>query len=143
MTEKDMQVLFGEILKNNPPKETEVYELKICKKSSLPFSAIKDHQLESLYLSEAAGLYHKLSDPPIFRGMRTRFNIKRPFDCFYLTHVKAFLVIWFYKRGEKKQFIKIKVKDFIDFKRRSIKKSLTEKEALAISSEIIVVYNKK
>ena len=137
MTEKDMQVLFGKYLKDNPPKETEVYELKICKGNSLPFNSVKQHQIDALSQTQTSSFYHKLTDPPVFYGMKTRFNVKRPFDCFCLVKVNAYLVFWFYKPRQPKQFIKIGIKDFLRFEEGAVKKSFREEEILNVANEVI------
>lgn len=137
-----MQTIFGNLLKNNPPRETEVYELKICKGTSLPFASVKEHQIEALKKVETAGFYHKLSDPPVFYGMNTRFNIKRPFDCLCIVRAKAFLVFWFYKPKQLKRFIKVRINDFLELKDKIGKKSFTEPEILGIATEVVTVLRK-
>ena len=109
-----MQVLFGKYLKDNPPKETEAYELKICKAKSLRFDVVKEHQVKALTEVNDGFFYHKITDPPVFYGMNTQFNVKRPFDCFALINAKSYLIFWFYKPREPKAFIKIAMKDFLD-----------------------------
>jgi hypothetical protein len=138
MVEKDMQVLFGKYLKSTPPKQSEVYELKICKGNALPFDKVKDRQIDVLYQVNHGSYYHKLTDPPIFEGMKTRFNVPRPFDCFCLVNVPAFIIVWFYKPREKKVFIKISIEDFIDLKKREKRKSMTEEMALEIGKRILI-----
>lgn len=133
-----MQVLFGKYLKVNSPKQTEVYELKICKGNALPFDHLKQHQIDALLQVNDGSLYHKLTDPPIFQGMKTRFNSPRPFDCFCLVKIPAYIILWFYKPREKKVFIKISIKDFIFLSRTSKRKSITEEMALAIGHKILI-----
>ena len=133
-----MQVLFGRHLKDNPPKETEVYELKICKGNSLPFNSVKQHQIDALTQTQTSSFYHKLTDPPVFYGMKTRFNVKRPFDCFCLVKVNAYLVFWFYKPRKPKQFIKVRIKDFLKLKEASSKMSFTEEEISGIATDILL-----
>lgn len=137
MTEKEMQTLFGKYLKKTPPKESEVYELKICKTSSLPFNSVKPHQIENLLQAETSSFYHKITDPPVFYGMNTKFNILRPFDCFCLVKVKAYIILWFFKPRKLKQFIKIRIKDFLKLKAISDRMSFNEQMVLGIDHEII------
>lgn len=139
MNEKQMQVFFGNYLKSNRPKSSEVYELKITSGKSLPFNQVKEHQVKALLDVEKGFLYHKLTDPPIFYGMNTKFNLKRPFDCFCLVKSNAYLVIWFYCPRKEKVFYKIRINDFLGLKRASKKKSFTEEEAQGITSEVLRV----
>ena len=137
MVERDMQVLFGKYLKDNPPKESEVYELKICKTNSLPFDKIQQHQIDALNQVELGSFYHKITDPPVFYGMNSRFNLKRPFDCFCIVKAKAYIIIWFYKPRQLKEFIKIRIGDFLKLKETSDRMSFTEEMVLRIKHEII------
>ena len=142
MKEKEMQTLFGKYLKTNPPKQSNVYELKICKNSSLPFNAVKEHQIEGL-LNAKLGLYHKISDSPIFAGSKTRFTYTKPFDCLYLKNIIGYVVILYYKPRKAKVTYIIDIYSFLDERKRSDRKSLTESKAREISSKIIVLTNKK
>lgn len=137
MTEKNMQTMFGSYLKNNPPKKTEVYELKICKGTSLSFNAIKEHQIKGL-LDANTGLYHKITDFPMFAGSRARFNRPKPFDCLVFNKVIGYVVVWFYKPRQKKIFYKIPIKKFLKLKEVSTRKSFTEAMIENISEKIII-----
>ena len=137
MKEANMQTLLGKYLKENPSKKTEVYELKICKGTSLPFNAIKDHQIQGL-LGSATGLYHKITDFPIFAGSKARFNRPKPFDCICFNEVIGYVVVWFYKPRQKKIFYKIPIKTFLRLKKKSIRKSFTEAMLLDISEQIVI-----
>ncbi len=125
-----MQTLFKDYLSKCSPKETEAYELKIVRSKSLPFSAVKDHQVEALLKAED-GFFHKLTDPPVFKGMNTRFNSRRPFDCFFLVKASAYLVIWFYEPRKEKVFVKLGINDFLRLRGEAKRKSLTKEEAFA------------
>lgn len=136
MTEKNMQTLFGKYLQAYPPDRSEVYELKIAKGKSLPFSALAPHQREYLVASEREGFYHKITDQPIFSGQQTRYHSPKPFDCFYLCHTPAYVVIWFYKPRQAKIFIKIPIFAFLTIEGQADRKSITEEMALAIGEPI-------
>jgi len=138
MTEKDMQTLFSKHVKKYPLSTSEVYELKICKGTSLPFDALQEHQIKALVEAEDSGLFHKITDPPIFYGGQMRFNVPRPFDCMYLINVPAFVVLWFYKPRKPKIFIKIPIKSFLKCKEEAERKSITEQMALEIGTEILI-----
>ena len=120
-----MQTYFGNYLKSNPPEKTEVYELKICKGHALPFDAVKEHQIKGLLEAET-GLYHKITDFPIFAGSKARFNRPKPFDCICFNKAKSYVVVWFYIPRTKKVFYKIRVKDFLRLKETAGRKSFTE-----------------
>jgi hypothetical protein len=92
-----------------------VYELKICKGSSLPFNAVKDHQIKGLLEAET-GLYHKITDFPIFAGNKMRFNHPKPWDCAMFNKTIGYVVVWFYKPRQPKIFHKIAIKDFLKLK---------------------------
>jgi len=137
MNEKHLQVILGNLLKNDPPNETAVYELKICKTKSMPFSQVKEHQIEALLQAKNGNLYHKISDSPIFAGHRTRFTTLKPFDCFNIYNAKAYIVVCYYKPRQKKEFIFIDVEDFVKFSKKSDRKSLTEEAAKDICVKIL------
>jgi len=89
--ESEFQVLWGGHLKKNPPKEATVYELKYCKGNTFNVEAWKKnltHQYRGLVRASRTGCYHKISD--MSRELK-------PFDCFFLCHIKAHLVIYFSK----------------------------------------------
>lgn len=137
MKESDMQTLFGKYIRTKKPPKSAVFELKICKGTSIPFDALRPHQVAALS-QISQGFFHKLIDPPIFENMQTRFNAPRPFDCFYLKDVEAFVVIWFYHERQPKKFIFIPIKKFLLEKETSSRKSLTEVRAREIGSEISI-----
>jgi len=132
-----MQSFFGKYLKENPPAETEVYELKICKGTSLPFDAVKEHQVKGL-LKAKTGLYHKITDFPIFAGSKARFNRPKPFDCIAFNQVNGYVVVWFYKPRQKKIYYKIPIEKFLILKEQSTRKSFTEEMIQDISEQIVI-----
>lgn len=131
MTESQMQTFFRDYLKENPPEKSEVYELKICKTNAIEFERVKEHQIKAL-ISAGSGLFHKITDPPMFYGSQTRFNAPRPFDCFYIKDVKGYVVVWYYKPRQKKVFYKIPIDAFIKLKDNATRKSMTEEMASQI-----------
>lgn len=138
MRESNIQTIFGQYIRNKKPLVSAVFELKLSKGTSIPFNVLKDHQIESLLAARKEGFYYKLPDPPIFENMATRFNIKRPFDCMFLTGIEAFVVIMFYKVRQPKKFIFIPIRTFLDEKEKSDRKSLTESRAKEIGAEIFI-----
>lgn len=99
-----------------------MFELKLTKSASLPFSALKEHQLEALYQAKHNRLAHKIADDSV--GFK-------PFDCFHVREVPAFVVVSYYTRGEKK-FYMIDVDDWIKEREASDRKSLTRERAAQI-----------
>lgn len=138
MTEKVMQTLFGNYRKNNPPLETEVYELKICKGTSLPFNHLDDHQALALLAAEDSSLYHRLTDQPWMKDRPFPFTFKKPFDCFSLVKVKSFVIVWFYIPRTPKVFYKIPIKVWIKERDSCGRKSLTGQRAREIGQPICI-----
>lgn len=142
MRESDMQTLFRDYIKSRPPEASEVYELKICKSTSLGFDAVKPHQIEALLDAEKYGLFHKITDPPIFYGGEMRFNVPRPFDCMYLKNTRAFVILWFYVPRKPKIFYKIHIDKWLELKASADRKSITPQMAKEIAEEELFI-NKK
>jgi penicillin-binding protein-related factor A (putative recombinase) len=125
MKERDFQTEFG---KRN--KIIGVFELKFCKGKSLPFSALADHQEKALLAaSSSSGLYHKISDFPVFAGSKVRFNRPKPFDCVYLSNMDAYVVIMWWVPRKKKMVYYIDIDDFINMRDQADRKSITEEMA--------------
>ncbi len=131
-----MQNFFGKHLKQNPPEQNEVYELKITSGTSIPFKAVQDHQVDALMEADRGSFYHRITDQPVFGGMSTRFHVRKPFDCMSLSKSKAYVVVWFYKPRKPKVFIKIRINHFIVMKEFADRKSLTEEMALDVGERI-------
>ena len=135
-----MQVIFSNHLRNYPPQEPEVYELKICKDNKpLPFDRVAEHQVEAL-LAASRGFFYKIPDQPISWGANTpmRFAAKKPFDCLYLSNVKGYVIIWWYVPRKLKVFFKIPIETFLKEKEQSTRKSLTMERAAEIGKAFIV-----
>lgn len=138
MKESQMQMLFGKFIKSTKRNHSAVFELKICKGSSLPFNAVKNHQILALQQANSTGLYHKLTDQPWITDRPNPFTLQKPFDCFFLMNVKAYVVIWFYKPRKTKKFIFITIEDYIYESINSTRKSLTEDRAKEIGFEVVI-----
>lgn len=121
--EKDFQKEFNKWVKYKY-EGSGAFELKICKGKSLPFNAVKDHQIDNLRIAKHSdkGLVYKIPDDSI--GVK-------PFDSFKLVCVPSFVVIMFYKRGQK-EFIMIDVDKYVEEVNNSERKSLTEDRAKEI-----------
>lgn len=138
MNEKKFQVIFGAFLKANPPRRSEVYELKFARDGVIRFDAVADHQIRNLLNAKnGGGVYHKISDAPIHRGMRTRFTYKKPFDCLHIVAEEAYVVVLFYYPREEKQAILITADRWRQEQQESSRKSLTIKRAREIADQIV------
>tara|TARA_R100001086_G_scaffold170822_2_gene93345 strand:- start:3291 stop:3719 length:429 start_codon:yes stop_codon:yes gene_type:complete len=137
MTEKKFQVLFGNYLKKNPPNKSEVYELKVTKQPSVRFDALAPHQVHNLTDALNYGVYHKISDAPIHRGMRTRFTYKKPFDCLYIKAQHAYVVVLFYKPRAEKFAVMIPIYNWLEEQSTSSRKSLTEERAHELADWVV------
>ena len=126
MKERDFQTLFG---KRNDKQG--VFELKFCKGKSLPFNALAEHQERALIASSwGEGLYHKISDFPIFSKSKVRFNRPKPFDCMFLRWEPAYVVVMFWESRKKKNVYYITIYDWIEMRDNADRKSMTEKMAI-------------
>ena len=119
MKEKDFQAKFGKWIKGNKESleiKPAVYELKLEKGGSFAFDKVKEHQIVALMSAKHEGLYHKINDLPVYAGSMTRFASKKPFDCFFVRGIKAYIVIGFYTKGEKIESIFVDVDKFVEIK---------------------------
>ncbi len=132
MKEKDIQTLLSK-------KHTihGVFELKICKKKRFPFNAVKEHQKEALWFCANEGFFHKISDFPMFKESKTRFNRKKPFDFFYLEKTPAYIIICFYVPRRRKTCYYVSIGDWELEEDISTMKSITEDEIEQISTHIL------
>lgn len=134
MKEKDIQSKFKTI-----NKKEGLFELKLCKGTSIPFDAVDEHQIEALLSgSSDSGIYHKISDAPFGHSDGFRFHKPKPFDCFYLRNVPAYVVICWYIPRKKKAYHYIPIREFIR-KRDSVeRKSITEQMSAEIAEEVVL-----
>lgn len=133
MKEKNIQSIF-----KNINKKEGLFELKLCKGTSMPFGSVADHQVEALLdVSGEKGLYHKISDSPVSWGGQ-RFTKPKPFDCLFLRNQPAYVVICWYEPRRKKAFHYIPIRAFIE-KRDSVeRKSITEQMSAEIAEEVLL-----
>lgn len=121
MKEKDLTTLWTHWLRVYG-NETAVYELKICKEKSLPFSRLEEHQLQALYMAKHAQVIFKLPD----------CGFQNPFDLAHWKFVKAYVgVFWCTARGQK-DLVLINIDDWIAEKEKGLRKSLTFIDACRI-----------
>lgn len=142
MVEKNFQSMFSKWVLDNLPKKSTTWELKLEKGTAMPFDRVYAHQVKGLNDSKYEGLYHKISDSPIFPGSKIRFTKPKPCDCVFLKDADAFVVLLFYRPRQEKEMIFIDVDAWKNEKFNSMRKSITEKRAKEISSKVIVLENK-
>ena len=124
MVERDFQTLFLKWLRHQKTLKSGAFELKLTKKESLPFKALSPHQLEALRAVKHTELAYKIADDSI--GYK-------PFDCFLLKDAPAFIVVSFYKRGEKKFYmidVDVWDKEILSSSRESITRERAEEIGL-------------
>lgn len=128
MIERDFQSIFTKWLKINW-RTSAAFELKLTKIDNLPFAAVKEHQLIGLWNAKNTQVVYKLSD--------VSFG-KKPFDEFVLSGAESYIAIMFYKPNSKHQFYLIEISDFLEEKKKSERKSLTEERASEIGKLILI-----
>lgn len=117
--EANFTELFRHWLKAHPMYSA-AFELKQTRTTSLPFVAVKEHQLTALMAAKLEGILYKIPDDS--RGIK-------PFDLVYLRHAYAWVVIKY-----PKAFYIIDVEMFMHEKALSARKSLTDHRAREIST---------
>jgi len=126
--EKDFQRLFSKWLKHRFGGSG-AFELKITQGGrALPFSAVQDHQKEALFNAHIRSIVYKIDDSGIGQ---------KPFDCFKLDKVPAYVVVMYYQRGCK-HFYMIDIETWIREKKNSHRKSLTEDRAKEIGKVCVL-----
>lgn len=133
MKEKNLYPLFRD--KN---ETVGVFEIKLVKKNCIPFKNIYDHQIEALQKADSdCGLYHKIADQTVGRNNTFGWTLKKPFDCFYVKNIPAYVVIIFYIPIKKKIAYYIRIKDFVKMKSEAIRKSITEEMAKNYAEKVL------
>lgn len=125
MREKNFQTIWHKYLVDHPPTSPEVHELKLCKRGTFAFDAVKDHQIEGLKRAKT-GLFHKIADSPVSWGSNTkmRFTAKKPFDCLWLIGLGAYVVICFYEPRKYKKVFKIEIDHYLKLRNTWVRKSI-------------------
>lgn len=115
--EANFQTTFNHWLKN-VYKKTAAFELKQCE-TSLPYSAVVEHQRQALLQVRHGTLVYKIPD----------VGFQNPFDCVCITEMPAYVVIKF-----KKGVCIIPIDTFLLAEQRSKRKSITYEEASKLST---------
>ena len=126
MKERDFQTEFG---KRN--LVIGVFELKLCKGKSIRFDSVAEHQEAALLAVEGDGLYHKITDQPFLKDMN--FQRRKPFDCFNLSGIPAYVVIMWWIPRKKKNVYYIPIKEWCLHRDLAGRKSITEDMAEGIA----------
>ena len=130
MTEKSLTSLFAKYIKLHPRENTECFEFKMVKSKSFNIKVVKQHQIDGL-LSAGEGVWHKISDSPIYAGMKTRFTLQKPFDGVFIKSQRNYVCPIFYQPHSYKKVFLIPIKEFLKFT-KSVK--MTELEAMNFES---------
>jgi penicillin-binding protein-related factor A (putative recombinase) len=136
MKEAQFQTLWGKYLQEHKLFENSAFELKLCKTGRFPILSIKEHQIKGLKGAKT-GLYHKLTDFPMFTGSKTRFNRPKPFDCLWIKG-SAYLCVLFYTPRKPKRVIMVDIDDFLKAVKKHPMKSFTADELKEYGKEIIL-----
>lgn len=99
MNEATIQTQLGNFLKHHPVPLNFVAELKLVdlqKQSNFRISQLQQHQKQFLIHDHPKSFYYKISDSPIFPGMKSRFTSKKPFDFLNLYNPTYYIAIAFY-----------------------------------------------
>lgn len=129
---KEVNLLYG------------AFELKLVnltKSKSFAYDHVADHQIEALQaISTGKGLYHKIADSPVSWQTKMRFGKPKPFDCFKLKDIPAYVVICWYnpeKARGNKEFHYIRIQAFLDKRAADPKKSMRIEASREIAEGIL------
>lgn len=128
MLEKKLQTKVNQYMMNRWYQGSSAFELKVCNEKSLPFSAVKEHQIHALQVAKHSTLSYKIPDVG---------NDQKPFDMIVLQGVPAYIIVMFYTRGCNHFYI-IDVDTFVEESIRSERRSLTEERASVIGTKIVM-----
>lgn len=123
MTEADRTTLFMKWAKAYLD-ETFVFEAKICKDKSLPFKAVKPHQVANLRRANSGILNYKIGD----HGFD-----QKPFDGFQVSKVNAYVVIFWYQKPGDRRFSMIPINVWTAEEASSTRESITSERAFELA----------
>ena len=116
--EAKFQTIFNQYLRKK--RMVGFFELKEAHGNSIPFSAVKEHQLSGLIAASNNGFIWKLSDED---------QREKPFDCMYAGQAPGYVVIKFGK-----VFYIMTAQVFEEERDLSTRKSLTRQRAKELST---------
>lgn len=124
--EQKFQSLFKRWLQAGWTGQSAVFELKRTLTDTLPFSALKEHQIDGLLRAQGTGVYYKLSDET---------SSQKPFDCFFIRNAVGYVAIAY---GPKlTSFYLIPINNWIKYTKTAKAKSLSRIGAESIASQVI------
>jgi hypothetical protein len=129
MRESDLQSRFTAWAKKNW-NTTAAFELKIVKGNRMQYSRVKEHQQYALWRAKHAKLFHKISDMSL--GVK-------PFDCFMLAEIEAYVALCYYHPHRKLQLFLIDIDTYLKAKTTLPRKSLSEEEAYEFATHHITL----
>lgn len=128
MLEKNLQTRITRYVKNRWQHGSAAIEVKITKEKSLPFNAVKDHQIAGLLVAKHGTLSYKIPD--------TGYD-QKPFDMVVFQGAGAYILVMFWKRGCKTCYL-LDIDVFLKEKKTSDRKSLTEERACELGETIVL-----
>lgn len=128
--EKNFQTDFNKWCKHTW-RTNGVFELKIAKGKSLPFDAVKDHQITALVHASSNYIVYKIPDDAIGQ---------KPFDSFMLMDVPAYVVVMYQAKNPEGEFFMISIDTWVGEASRAKRKSLTEERAREIGETQYLSY---
>ncbi len=123
--EKDFQTDFGRWIHHGDALlASSGFELKVTATDSIPFSDVREHQIDALMAAKTSRMFWKIPDDSM---------AAKPFDCFLLVASSAWVVVMFRcrERGQKEFFL-FDVEVWVAERKRSVRRSLTEERARQI-----------
>lgn len=134
MRESDFQSLFTKWIRLNRVQcaidKTTVWELKIAKGSSLPFSRLEEHQEFALLEAKHGCVYHKISDQSVGR---------KPCDAIQICHSPAFVVVLYYVPHQTKLMYWVDIDAWVGERATGTRKSLTEARIKEIATYVFQI----
>jgi len=126
LLEKDLYGNFGKIIRDKWKEGSSAFELKLVRGNTFNFNLLEEHQERALKMAGGqGGVYYKIADV----GMGAK-----PFDCFFINKVGAYVVLVFIKNPNIFYFIDIY--DYIKFKGLNpLNKSISFSEVEEISHQ--------
>lgn len=120
--EAEFQTTFNHWLKAIY-KENGVFELKQTQTNSIAFNKVVPHQVQALLRTQEGHLIYKIPDGSFTQS---------PYDCISLCNIQAFVVIRY-----PGFFCLINIRDWINEKERSDRRSLAMNRAREIATTIV------
>jgi penicillin-binding protein-related factor A (putative recombinase) len=125
--ESNIQTLLGRYIKDNQPNQSLAIELKFTKTKSIRWDSVADHQVKALlHVSGNDGMYYKEPDMTSMGG----FSHPKPFDCWYLRNIKAYVGCCFYIPRKPKKIYLIPIDVYLELQDHAPRMSFREDDLL-------------